>query len=89
MSRNERKQSFESWEAHRTSLLSVHRRGHNKLRVSFFDVVQNKMPHLLKWRRFQKRKEFLLPSHRIQRFAETRDMILGYRPDFINHDAFL
>ena len=61
----------------------------NKLGVSFFDVVQHKMPHLLKWRRFQKRKEFLLPSHRIQRFAETRDMILGYRPDFINHDAFL
>jgi len=57
-----------------------------KLRASFFDVVQNKMPHLLKWRRFQKRKEFMLPSHRIQRFAETRDMTLGNRPDFINHD---
>ena len=61
----------------------------NKLRISFVDVFKNKRPHLLKWRRFQKRKEFLLPSHCIQRFAETRDMILGYRPDFINHDAFL
>jgi hypothetical protein len=44
------------------------------------------MPHLLKWWRFQKRKEFLLLSYRFQSFAETRDMILGNRFDFIDHD---
>ena len=59
----------------------------DKLRASFFDVVQNKMPHQLQRGCFQKRKEFLFPGHRIQRFVETCDMVLCNGRDYIVHDV--
>jgi hypothetical protein len=37
----------------------------NKLRISFVDIFKNKMPHLLKWQRFKKRKKSLLPRYGI------------------------
>jgi hypothetical protein len=60
----------------------------NKLRIARFDILENERPHLLEWRRFQKRKKSLLARDSIQRFAKTSDVMFGDRVDFIDHDDF-
>src|SRR5690348_11488941 len=51
----------------------------DELRVLLSDVIENKLPRLVEWRRLQKREKLFLAGDSINYVAEAGNMFLGNR----------